>query len=317
MVDGIHPLSKMLGDVKFHEHKTVEAATADRWRAQLAEGDELSDETWSIAERLGYERIDRPAPLVDRKWSPLVELQRGDGGRPLFFVHPVGGNVFCYAQLAHHLGREQSFYGLQSFGLVDGHAPVSDISDMALSYIEALRQVQPEGPYLLGGWSMGGIVAFEMAQQLQRDGHEISLLALLDSHAPSALAHYSEIDDEELLVQFKSDMSGLYGLGGPAFDADQLNRLFQVFRANVHALMDYQPQRYPGRITFFRANDRLAEVAYDPIEDWQNWAADGVEVHIVPGDHYTMLREPAVLVTAEWLKVCLNITQTLAAASSI
>ena len=187
---------------------------------------------------------------------------------------------------------------------------------MALSYIEALKEVQPEGPYLLGGWSMGGIVAFEMAQQLQRDGHEISLLALLDSHAPAALAHYSEIDDEELLVQFKSDMSGLYGLGGPAFDSDQLNRLFQVFRANVHALMDYQPQRYPGRITFFRANDRLADVSYDPIEDWQNWAGDGVEVHIVPGDHYTMLREPAVLVTAEWLRVCLNITQTLAATSS-
>ncbi len=259
---------------------------------------------------------DRSVLRVDRKWSPLVELQRGDGGRPLFFVHPVGGNVFCYAQLAHHLGPEQPFYGLQSYGLVDGHAPLGEISEMAGRYIQALQQVQPEGPYLLGGWSMGGIIAFEMAQQLQRDGQEISLLALLDSHTPAALAQYSEINDEELLLQFKSDMSALYGLGGPAFDSDQLNRLFQVFRTNVHAMMGYQPQRYPGRITFFRANERLADISYDPIEDWRTLANDGVEVHIVPGDHYTMLREPAVLVTAEWLKVCLNITQTLAAASS-
>ncbi len=217
-----------------------------------------------VSTRVGYERLevkDRSAPRVDRKWSPLVELQRGDGGRPLFFVHPVGGNVFCYAQLAHHLGREQSFYGLQSFGLAGGHAPLGDISDMAHHYIQALRQVQPEGPYLLGGWSMGGIIAFEMAQQLQRDGHEISLLALLDSHTPAAFAQYSEINDEELLLQFKSDMSALYGLGGPAFDSDQLNRLFQVFRTNVQAMMGYEPQRYPGRITFFRANERLADIS--------------------------------------------------------
>ncbi len=320
MVDGIHPLSKMLGDVKFHEHKTVDAATADRWRLQVGEGDELADETWTIAERLGYQRIkvqDRSVRPVDRKWSPLVEIQRGDGGRPLFFVHPVGGNVFCYAQLAHHLGPDQPFYGLQSFGLVDGHAPLGEISEMAGRYIQALQQVQPEGPYLLGGWSMGGIIAFEMAQQLQRDEQEISLLVLLDSHAPAALAQYSEINDEELLLQFKSDMSALDGLGGPVFDSDQLNRFFQVFRTNVHAMMGYQPQRYPGRITFFRANDELADISYDPIEDWRTLATDGVEVHVVPGDHYTMLREPAVLVTAEWLKVCLNIIQTLAAASSV
>ncbi len=320
MVDGIHPLSKMLGDVKFHEHKTIEAATADRWRRQLGESEELADETWTIAERLGYQRIevqDRSVPQAECRWSPLVELQRGDGSsRPLFFVHPVGGNVLCYAQLAHYLGPEQSFYGLQSFGLADGHAPLGEISEMAGRYLEALRRVQPEGPYLLGGWSMGGIIAFEMAQQLQRVG-QVSLLVLLDSHTPAALAQPEEINDEELLLQFKSDMSALYGLEGRGFDSDQLSRLFQVFRMNVHAMMRYQPQIYPGRITFFRADNPISDTSYDPIEDWRTLATGGVEVHMVPGDHYTMLREPSVLVTAEWLRVCLNTTRTVAAASLI
>ena len=83
--------------------------------------------------------------------------------------------------------------------------------------------------------------------------------------------------------------------------------LFHVFRANTLATLSYQPQRYEGRITFFRPSDRLSESAYDPIEEWRNLAGDGVEVHVVPGNHYTILKEPAVLVLADWLKVCLNV----------
>ncbi len=249
------------------------------------------------------------------EWSPLVELQHGEGRRPLFFVHPVGGNVFCYADLAHHLGAEQSFYGLQSFGLAEGQTPLAEISEMAGRYLEAVVRAQPEGPYLLGGWSMGGIIAFEMAQQLQSAGQEVALLALLDTHTPAVLGQTLKIqdfkvDDEELWLQFKSDMSALYGLEGPGFDPDELNRLYQVFRMNVHAMMRYQPQHYPGRIMFFRANSRLVDIPLDPIDDWRALAADGVEVHVTPGDHYTMLKEPSVLVLAEWLKVCLNLACT-------
>ena len=89
---------------------------------------------------------------------------------------------------------------------------------------------------------------------------------------------------------------------------NQLGRLFEVFRTNVHAMLSYEPQPYPGRITFFRASEQIADNSIDPAKDWRNLAAEGVEVHVVPGDHYTMLREPAVQVMADWLKVCIEVS---------
>ncbi len=270
-------------------------------------------ETWTIAERLGYQRIE---VAESREWSPLVQLQPGDGSRPpLFFVHPAGGNVFCYGPLARHLGAEQAFYGLQSFGLAKGYSPLTGIPEMARRYLEAVRRLQPEGPYMLGGWSIGGNIALEMAQQLQSAGQEVALLALIDTYHPFAMDFAMEVDDEKRMLRFKSDMSAV-GMD-PDLDPDQFDRLFQVFQANVQAMIDYEPQTYPGRITFFKATNSLGGRAYDQAEDWRSVATDGVEVHMVPGNHYTILQEPSVLVLANWLKVCLSINQKFEAASSI
>ena len=117
-------------------------------------------------------------------WSPLVAIQPAGSNPPFFCVHPIFGVVFPYYELAHQLGKNQPFYGLQPMGLDGESSPLTRIEDMAAYYIEALRTVQPRGPYFLGGWSFGGLVAFEMAQQLQASGHEVALLALLDTAAP-------------------------------------------------------------------------------------------------------------------------------------
>lgn len=117
-------------------------------------------------------------------WSPLVPIQPA-GSNPAFFcVHPIFGVVFPYYELAQNLGKNQPFYGLQPIGLDGKSSPLTRIEDMATHYIEALRRVQPKGPYFLGGWSFGGWVAFEMAQQLQKSGEEVALLAVLDTLAP-------------------------------------------------------------------------------------------------------------------------------------
>jgi len=116
-------------------------------------------------------------------WSPLVPIQPTGSNPPLFCVHPIFGVVFPYYELAAHLGKNQPLYGLQPIGL-DGETPLTRIEDMATHYIEALRRVQPKGPYYIGGWSFGGWVAFEMAQQLQKSGEEVALLAVLDTLAP-------------------------------------------------------------------------------------------------------------------------------------
>ena len=270
--------------------------------------------------------------------SPLIAIQPHGRKPPFFCVHPAGGGIICYSALSRHLGDEQPFYGIQTPGL-DGVAqqPLTRIESMAARYIKELRAVQGEGPYMLGGWSLGGVVAFEMARQLRSQSVEVSLLALFDSHPGKS----TEIDDDALLLQFTADISGLYdpeeslmpetdlqartieerlaslleevvrkGCAPPDLNLKQLTRLFEVFRTNVRALLSYKPQPYPGRITFFRASEQIADISTDPANYWRNMAGDGVEVHVVPGDHYTILREPAVQIMAEWLKVCVDLTSS-------
>ncbi len=125
------------------------------------------------------QEADRP-----RQWSPLVPIQPAGTLQPIFWVHPVGGNVFRYLHLARQLGTNQPFYAFQARGVEGSETPNTRIEAMAAEYIAALRSIQPSGPYRLGGWSMGGVVAFEMAQQLRGQGEEIDLLMLVDSWAP-------------------------------------------------------------------------------------------------------------------------------------
>lgn len=128
----------------------------------------------------------RQAETVAAASSSLVRIQPGDPDqRPLFFIHPGGGNVFGYAGLARHLGLNRPFYGLQARGLINDEEPLTQIEAMAEHYIQLIRQVQPEGPYYLGGWSMGGIVAFEVAQQLQAVGEAVAAVTIIDSKMPN------------------------------------------------------------------------------------------------------------------------------------
>ncbi|BCL83218.1 non-ribosomal peptide synthetase [Ktedonobacteria bacterium brp13] len=120
------------------------------------------------------------------KNEPLLAAIQTQGSRiPFFCVHPAGGTAFRYVNLARCLGPDQPFYGLHSpFGIdVEGTELIvgETLEEIAAHYIEAIQTVQPQGPYLLGGWSLGGVIAFEMAQQLQRQGHEIGVLAIFDS----------------------------------------------------------------------------------------------------------------------------------------
>ncbi|MBE9185299.1 amino acid adenylation domain-containing protein [Microcoleus sp. LEGE 07076] len=120
------------------------------------------------------------------EWSPLVAIKPGGKKPPFFCVHPIFGVIFPYCELAFKLGENQPFYGLQPKGIDGESSPLTRIEDMAADYIAALRTVQPKGPYFLGGWSFGGLVAFEMAQQLLAAGDEVALLAVLDTLAPVA-----------------------------------------------------------------------------------------------------------------------------------
>ncbi len=115
-------------------------------------------------------------------WSPLVAIQTAGSRPPFFCVHGAGGNVLIYRDLARRLGANQPFYGLQALGLDGSCQPLTRIEDMATLYLKQMREVQPHGPYFLGGYCSGGTIAFEIAQQILAQGERVALLAMFDTY---------------------------------------------------------------------------------------------------------------------------------------
>jgi amino acid adenylation domain-containing protein len=275
--------------------------------------------------------------------SLLVAVQPKGSKLPFFCIHPIGGNVVCYAELAHGLGSDQPFYGLRARGLHGEQESFSEIEAMAACYIEEIRAVQPEGPWLLGGWSMGGVVAFEMAQQLQRQGQVVGLLALLDVEAGELdedqdARHPAELFIEDWASQFGKqvtfsekrfqqlardgiltdeqtdyvlEQARMAELIPPDVGALQIRDLSRVYMANARAARSYVPHVYPGQVTLLKASERPPETARDRALGWNELSAGGVEVHVVPGNHYTMLRQPHVQVLAARLRACLDEAQRM------
>ncbi|HWS53776.1 MAG TPA: thioesterase domain-containing protein, partial [Pyrinomonadaceae bacterium] len=261
----------------------------------------------------------------------LVRLQEGGPAAPFCCVHPAGGNVFCYVELARRFGTERPFYGLQARGL-DGGAPHTRVEEMAAHYVGELRAVQPEGPYLLGGWSFGGVVAFEMARQLRERGQRVSLLALLDSFVPRpaadgrgdeaarllSFARHVGLSPERLHVSRERierldrderlghvlELAKAADLLPPDIERAHVSRLWEVFEANLVAARDYVPRPYAGRVTLVRAGANAA--GRDQAGEWAPLARGGLEVLTVPGDHFSFVREPHAGALAEALRACLE-----------
>jgi amino acid adenylation domain-containing protein len=333
MTDGIHPLSQMLGDVKFHQHTRVDAGVAERWKAQAA-GDPLGEMTWAVAEALGYRREKTKATRADATGesasyetraraavnSTLVPVQPQGSLTPFFCVHPVGGGVFCYRDLARHLGHEQPFYGLQARDLVEAQEPHADIEATAADYVEGLRSVQPAGPYRLGGWSLGGVIAFEMAQQLHRRGESVDLLALIDSVAPQVMELSRQQDvltvlDElcragtEEQIKDAFDEALRDGFLPPEIGLKAFPRWLHGCRVRIQAARDYRPSPFAGRIVLFKTDapehhkERASgEENFDPALGWAELAAGGLEIHPVAGEHQHAVLEPHVSALAALLK---------------
>lgn len=274
-----------------------------------------------------------------QSWSSLVPIQATGSKPPFFCVHGQQGNVLNFRYLAHHLGSERPFYGLQAQGLDGKQAPYFRVEDMAAHYIQEIRTIQPEGPYFLGGNSMGGTVAFEIAQQLHRQGQKVARLVMFDTFGLDCfprlsfrrqhyLAYLLQLgisksllnEVNELLQRRLQEMSGKLYLSLGHSLPHHLQRAF-VAEANMQAKRGYVAQVYPGRITLFRASKPSVftklylptpEDWYnrDPQHGWGNLAGGGLEIHDVPGDHFSLFEEPHVQVLAEKLRACLDEAQT-------
>jgi thioesterase domain-containing protein/NAD(P)-dependent dehydrogenase (short-subunit alcohol dehydrogenase family)/acyl carrier protein len=248
----------------------------------------------------------------------LVRIKPGNALRPLFLIHPVGGHVYVYRHLANCLNPELSAFGLQARGL-DGRAePFTRIEPMASYYLEAIRSVQPEGPYLLCGSSFGGVVAYEMAQQLSAAGERVAMLAMLDSPSPSQVPQGIENSVERMayllsgdpsislkseeLLHLKPDEQLLHllkrgGIVNRMFSniaLPQLQRFQQLVTVNLQALRSYVPRSYAGRVVFFEASERDSFSISDPHRGWSDLVTGEMVVHNVPGNHITMNLTPHV-----------------------
>ncbi len=241
--------------------------------------------------------------------STLMPLHSGGSKPPLFFVHPGGGTVLSYLELSRHLDPDQPVYGLESLDLDAQQKLHNKVEDMAAYYIEVMQTVQPQGPYQIGGWSFGGLVAFEIAQQLQAQVQEVSLVVLLDTSPFTEYEELNEADDVDFLEELLARKNGAILGIPPELDVFQAQRLLQVFRGHILAANNYNPQPYGGKVNLFLAEGGIATDSLEAIAGWEKLANKGVNIHWIPGDHHTMVTKPNVLVLAEKLQVCLEKSQ--------
>jgi len=265
-----------------------------------------------IREKLAAQDLPLPAANPDQI---LIPLKTTGDRHPLFLVHAVGGHAMVYQELARRFPEERPLYAFQAEGHGEEPPSESTLEAMAARYIEAMKAVQPQGPYLIGGWSMGGVVALEIAQQLTAAGETVADLILVDS---MLVAANRAIDPLEITLgfifdltrgaaaQMKGDIDQLKPLGEGArlektltaakqagalpadLDASRAKSLYRVFKANMTALCNYQPKPYSGRAALFQCAER-------PPTDY-GWEAANIPVDVieVPGNHFSTLAPPHV-----------------------
>jgi thioesterase domain-containing protein len=286
--------------------------------------------------------------LPPARATSAIPLKHGSR-RPLFFVHGAGGSPFSFVDLAHDMPTDRPFVAFQDMEPRRPDSGEDSIPSMAARYIEVMRSLQAQGPYLLGGWSMGGVVAFEMASQLLAAGQPIGLLALIDSYlAPlrprrnDGLEVKPAIDDFLLSIGIKPE-SGLLTNGKVPpqahmemahsfavtsgvlpldFDRAAFDGLFDVFCRHVRASESYHPVRADLTAHLWQANElnfvsgntddahplaaRL--VRNDHATSLRRWRKLTAAIHVsrVPGNHFSMLRDPHVRTLATGLAFALD-----------
>ena len=246
--------------------------------------------------------LEQPSEL---RVPPLVLLKDGCDQPPLFVTHGLGGSVIDFFQVVKHIRTSHPIHGMQARGIDGAEEPFDRIEDMAQFYLDAIRQVQPHGPYLLAGYSLGGLVTLEMAQQLTAVGEKVALLAMLDSYPDIRYLSFGQrallltrlatrratttmklpvSEALSLILRPSHRRSGVPRVSyKPPVDVS-LSPAVQRARSCAYlALAQYRPRFYPGKIKFVRA-EIPTDFPSDPTAVWAH-LADKFEVETVPGDH--------------------------------
>ena len=276
-------------------------------------------------------------------WSSLVALQPGGSKPPLFLIHSHGGNVLEYYPLANHLDKDQPIYALQARGL-DGNIPKNEsLEQIASAYLKEIRTLQSEGPYFLGGFCFGGLVALEAAQQLQAAGQKVALVVMMQTTHPGASAfapgsssanrwwHRAakriDLERDNLLQRgfgyfgdrLRRTRDVMQARTQIAFDKKMSNGNGHKTRASMayilellgmehdRAFMNYVPRPYNGDVLLFRASKQLPGLLSDPSLGWKPVIKGHLEIRGLPGHQQNILVEPRVARLAEELQARLHV----------
>jgi acyl carrier protein len=288
------------------------------------------------------------AGILDRQsgpvlWRSLVPIRPGGSKKPLFLVHGLGLNVLLYTTIINHLDPEQPVYGLQAKGLNGTDSPLGTIEEIAAYYISEIRTVNPNGPYALAGFSLGGTIAFEMGRQLAESGETVSFLGLIDSTAEGSVAHlpfanrlghklfhafryigwnlasFFTDPDEDMLTVFRRRLRGLEkkitGLDVKPEKNDMVSRgerselpqyLRRVHRANRKASRKYIFRPFAGKVHLFKAEKQTFYIPDPVFYGWDKVAVGGVVIHKTPGEHSSTFAPPNDKYFATILQKCLD-----------
>jgi amino acid adenylation domain-containing protein len=263
------------------------------------------------------------------RWSPLVPIQPNGTQPPLFLVHGIGAEVLSFSHLAEHVGRDQPIFGLRPS--TQDPTFFSTVESVAATYVHAIRAIDPRGPYRIGGYSSGGVIAYEMAQQLQTAGARVTVLAMLDSTAAGTLqraltpvvmwrmlknAAYWPVDDDFLrsapLDQVRRVASKIKRRRVAVDIRDRLGvwkfpeSARDTLEAHYRMLLAYRPEPYSGVVTVLRARTLRLSFRGTPDLGWRVLARGGLRLRVVEGAHDNILTEPRVRRLAAALVECLN-----------
>ncbi|MFC3815764.1 amino acid adenylation domain-containing protein [Lysobacter sp. GCM10012299] len=261
------------------------------------------------------------APARVDPWAPLVPIRTHGEGLPFFLVHAVGGNVLNYRALAEALPEGFPIYGLQALGLDGRTAPLEKIEAMAERYVHEIRQLQPHGPYHLAGGSMGGMIAYEMAQQLVAAGERVGLLGLIDTSAEfgtryreqarnglsarvgrlrrrmqgqslgERLATISEAVNRRIQARQQRAQAEQARATGAALPHDI--RYAELQAVHTRAYIDYVVRPYPAAVVLFRASEQPDDLRGKPALGWES-LVDSIRIIAIPGSHRGLVEAPAL-----------------------
>jgi len=290
--------------------------------------------------------VSLPRKYAGARVSPLEKIRTSGTNRPVFFLHPAGGGVKSYHELAKHMDVSHPVYAFQNH-IFGSHevTPYLSIEEMAARYIEELGTVQAGGPYILAGWSMGGTIAFEMALQLEQRQQSVSPLVLIDScaqpHRASEQPSSQQRADDLILIgnslalaagrDLRLSGNELRGLPkedqicifcgilrrqkivAEHIDDGAIRALLATLENSDRAIESYIPHIYSGKVTVFRASDTMAgmresarAVCEDSAFGWQPYCAQPVATHFVPGDHMRMMSPPNIETLGRALQQCID-----------